>query len=195
MKRLSALQWHFVVVTLLLVVNLFLLVRLAVAWTQSGSEQQDRIAQQRTALKAAQLQTAPLRGLDVLVGRASSASAAFYQTRIPATYSAVAGELGKLANEQKVRLTRVQYTEAPPDQGLVEVRIDANLTGDYAALVRMISSLERDKIFFIINGLTFTGQQTGTVSLRMRVTTYLRPGATGDIPVEQAAAATETEGQ
>jgi type IV pilus assembly protein PilO len=89
----------------------------------------------------------------------------------------------------------VQYTEAPPDQGLVEVRIDANLTGDYAALVRMISSLERDKIFFIINGLTLTGQQTGTVSLRMRVTTYLRPGATGDIPVEQAAAATETEGQ
>lgn len=182
MRRLSGLQWHLVVAGLLLLANLFLVVRLALAWSQSGSEQQDRIAEQRTELKAAELQTAPLRGLDVLVGRASNAAGEFYQRRMPATYSAVAGELGKLAGAQNVRLTRVQYTQAPPDQGLVEVRIDANLSGDYAPLMRMISGLERDKIFFLINGLTLTGQQTGAVNLRMRATTYLRPGATGDIP-------------
>lgn len=191
MKRISGLQWHLAAVAVLLIVNLFLVVRLAVAWSESNSEQQDHIAAQRTGLKAAQLQTAPLRGLDVLVGRASSASRDFYERRIPATYSAVAEELGKLASAQKVRLTRVQYTQAPPNQGLVEVRIDANLTGDYAPLVRMISSLERDKIFFLIDGLTLTGQQSGAVSLRMRVTTYLRPGATGDVPVVQASAAME----
>jgi Tfp pilus assembly protein PilO len=193
MKRVSGLQWHLAAVGLLLLVNLFLVVRLAVAWSRSSSEQQGRIAEQRTALKAAQLQTAPLRGLDVLVGRSRSASEGFYERRIPGTYSAVAGELGKLASEQHVRLTRVQYTEGKPDQGLVEVRIDANLTGDYAPLVRMISNLERDKIFFLINGLTLTGQQSGAVSLRMRVTTYLLPGATGDIPVEPAVAATEAQ--
>ncbi len=193
MKRISGLQWHLAAVALLLIVNLFLVVRLAVAWSESNSEQQDRIAVQRAALKAAQLQAAPLRGLDVLVGRASSASGEFYERRIPATYSQIAGELGKLTSAQKVRLTRVAYTQAPPNEGLVEVRIDANLTGDYAPLVRMISGLERDKIFFLINGLTLTGQQSGAVSLRMRVTTYLRPGATGDIPVEQASAAMEAQ--
>ena len=184
MRRISALQWHLIIVGALVLVNLFFLVRLAFAWSQSSAEQQNRIAQQRTALKTAQLQTAPLRGLDVLVARSSKDSETFYEKRIPATYSAIAGELGKVAEAEHVKLTRVQYTQAPPIEGLVEVRVDASLSGDYAPLVKMISEIERDKVFFLIDGLTLTGQQSGSVNLRMRLTTYLRPGAAGDIPAE-----------
>lgn len=185
MKRISGLQWHLAAVGVLAVVCLVLLVRLAIAWSQSSNARQDRIAEQRTALKAAQLQTAPLRGIEALVMRASNASNSFYDSRIPRTYSAIAGELGKLASEENVRLTRVQYTQAAPTEGLVEIRIDASLSGDYAPLVRMISALERDKIFFLINGLTLTGQQSGAVNLRMRVSTYLRPGAATDVPLPE----------
>jgi len=182
MKRISTLQWHLVLVGVLMLVCLVLLVRLGLAWSQSSTAQRDRIATQRAQLKAAQLQTAPLRGIEVLVMHSSSASNEFYSERIPATYSAIAGELGKLANEANVKLTRVQYTQGAPFEGLTELRIDASLSGDYAPLVRMISALERDKIFFLINGLTLTGQQSGAVNLRMRVSTYLRPGAAGDMP-------------
>ena len=60
---------------------------------------------------------------------------------------------------------------------LMEERIDARLSGDYRSLVRFINSLERDKMFFVITGLTLTGQQTGMVNLRLRLTTYVRGNA------------------
>ena len=57
---------------------------------------------------------------------------------------------------------------------LTEAKVDASLSGDYRQLVQFINSLERDKMFFLINGVTLTGQQVGTVGLRLRLTTYLR---------------------
>jgi hypothetical protein len=52
--------------------------------------------------------------------------------------------------------------------------MDASLSGDYRPLVLFVNGLERDKTFFLINGVTLTGQQSGTVGLRLRLTTYLR---------------------
>jgi len=40
--------------------------------------------------------------------------------------------------------------------------------------VQFINGLERDKMFFLIRGVTLTGQQSGTVGLRLGLTTYLR---------------------
>jgi type IV pilus assembly protein PilO len=40
--------------------------------------------------------------------------------------------------------------------------------------VLLINGMERDKMFFLITGVTLTGQQSGTVGLRLRLTTYLR---------------------
>ena len=53
--------------------------------------------------------------------------------------------------------------------------MDAILNGDYRPLVLFMNSLERDKMFFLINGVTLTGQQSGIVGLRLKLTTYLRP--------------------
>ena len=52
--------------------------------------------------------------------------------------------------------------------------MDASLSGDYRPLVLFVNSLERDKMFFVITGVTLTGQQSGTVGLRVRLTSYLR---------------------
>jgi len=57
---------------------------------------------------------------------------------------------------------------------LTEARMDASLSGDYRPLVLFVNSLERDKMFFVITGVTLTGQQSGTVGLRVRLTSYLR---------------------
>ena len=55
-----------------------------------------------------------------------------------------------------MKLTRVQYAYAPVLAGtageLTEARMDASLSGDYRPLVLFINSLERDKMFFVING-------------------------------------------
>jgi hypothetical protein len=60
-----------------------------------------------------------------------------------------------------------------PD-ALMEVHMDASVSGDYRPIVQFINSVERDKLFFVINGINLTGQQTGQVNLRIRLTTYLR---------------------
>jgi type IV pilus assembly protein PilO len=39
--------------------------------------------------------------------------------------------------------------------------------------MHFINGLERSKTFFLINGLTLTGSQGGTVNLRLRLRTYL----------------------
>ncbi len=58
--------------------------------------------------------------------------------------------------------------------------MDASLSGDYRPLMLFINSLERDKMFFLINGVTLSGQQSGTVNLRLKLTTYLRGAGTAD---------------
>jgi predicted alpha-1,6-mannanase (GH76 family) len=66
------------------------------------------------------------------------------------------------------------------------------LSGDYRPLVQFINTVERDKMFFVIDGVTLTGQQTGTVNLRLRLTTYLRGVVIGAEP--EAAAETAASG-
>ena len=75
----------------------------------------------------------------------------------------------------RVRLSRVQYTQDPPGSDLTEISMDASITGDYPQIMRFVNSLERDQNFFVIRGLTLTGQQGGPVNLRLRVSTWLRP--------------------
>ncbi len=63
---------------------------------------------------------------------------------------------------------------------LTEMRIDASLSGDYRPLVQVINALERDRMFFLIDAVTLTGQQSGTVNLRLRLRTFLRGHVAAD---------------
>jgi hypothetical protein len=182
----SPLNLHWVGVGLLALVNLYLLVHMALLWHGEKNYNADAQAEQRMELKTAELAAAPLRGLDAKLATATSEADRFYGDRLPGTYSEVAGELGTLSKKAGVRLTRVAYSPAIVLAGtsaqLTEVRMDATLSGDYRPLVMFMNSLERDKMFFVINTVTLTGQQSGTVSLRLRLTTYLRVGGTQDAP-------------
>ena len=172
--RITARHWHFAAVALLCLVNLVLAVQLLYAWRSAQAGSADRLAQHETEFRTMQLKTRPLRGLDKKIAQARVEQETFYDERFPATYSAVLTELGQLAVKNHVLLSRVQYAQGKPREGVYEVRMDANLTGDYAPIVRFINGLERAKIFFIIDGIALSGQQNGIVSLRMRLTTYLR---------------------
>ena len=57
-------------------------------------------------------------------------------------------------------------------------------------MMHFINDLERDKdhVFFIIDGVTLTGQQGGLVNLRLKLSTYIQAGA-NDLPTSQASSA------
>ncbi|MDQ2833376.1 MAG: hypothetical protein M3Y50_06430 [Acidobacteriota bacterium] len=174
----TLLNLHIAGVVVLGLVNLYLLVHMAFAWNAANSQNAQALADQTVAMKTAEIAKRPLEGLDTKLAVATKDSDRFYGQRLPFANSEVAGELGALAKKQGVKLTRVQYAYAPVLDGtagaLTEARMDASLSGDYRPLVLLVNGLERDKMFFLITGLTLTGQQSGTVGLRMRLTTYLR---------------------
>ncbi len=186
---LTPLYFHYAGLALLLLINLYLAIQVGVLWQQAKGQDAEAVAGQQVALKTAEIQAKPLEGLDVKLTRANQEADRFYADRLPVSYSEVLSELGALTKRQGVRLTHVNYAQAAvAAQGvsqLTEVRMDASLTGDYRSLVLFLNGLERDPVFFVINGVTLTGQQSGTVNLRIRLTTYLRGLAPGEV---QAAA-------
>jgi hypothetical protein len=176
---------HWAGVGLLALVNLYLLAQMGLLWHSASNHNADALTQQRIALKTAEIAAQPLRGLDAKLARSTQEADKFSRQRLPASDSEVAGELGVLSKKQAVRLTRAQYTHTPVLAGsanqMTEVRIDATLSGDYRPLVQFINSIERDKLFFIITTETLSGQQSGTVNLRLGMKTYEQGAAAQDM--------------
>ncbi|WP_419806102.1 GspMb/PilO family protein [Terriglobus sp.] len=170
----SPLNVHVAAAALLAVFNVWLLVQLVLAFTSGGSRGEEAIAQARTQQVAAELAARRLRGLDGKLAASQTEAAQFYETRLPYGFADVAAELGKLREHSGVRLSRVQYITAAPANGLTEVRLDASVTGAYKPLALFINGLERDRVFFQIQNVTLNGQQGGQVSLRLRISTFLR---------------------
>lgn len=186
----SPLNLHWAAVGLLVLLNVYLLVHMFVLWHLSRNFDAAARDQQRTELRIATVAVQPLRGLDDKLNAATKGADEFYKDRLPQSYSEVISELGALTRKAGVRLTGAQYTPAivlPNSPGqLTELDIDSRLSGDYRPLMMFLNSLERDKMFFVIGAVTFNGQQSGTVNLRLRLTTYLRGGPP---PAAEAAAA------
>jgi type IV pilus assembly protein PilO len=172
-KLISLLNLHFAGVALLLILNLVLAVRLFLAWSTLRNASADQLQQQQTAYRALQLEMAPLRGLPQKVSLSRTQADDFYTARFPAAYSTISATINDLASKNTVRLTNLAYSPTPAIAGLAEVRMDASLSGEYAPMMHFINGLERSETFFLIKGLTLTGQQGGLVNLRLKLNTYL----------------------
>jgi Tfp pilus assembly protein PilO len=168
---LSPLNMHLAGAVLLLALNIYLVIQLVI--NIGLAHNQNALDEQRLRLSAATVAAQPLRGLDQKLDVAKSDAAAFENLRLPADYSTVAAELGDIAHHNNVRLTRVEYPGTPAPNGLTELSMDASLTGDYRRLVQFINSIERDKLFFVIDDIALSGQQGGIVTLKIRITTWL----------------------
>jgi len=175
----SPLTWHVAGFVLLLVLAVALAIRLGLDWAVMDSHSTEILASKQIQLKALEIQTAPLRGLDQRVEKTREQLEDFYQKRIPPNYSSIDARIVELYVASGVRLTRVQYTQGAPGPGLTEISMDASISGNYPAIMRFINGLERDPMFFIIRAMALTGQQGGLVNLRLRVSTWLRPA---DVP-------------
>ena len=171
----SPLTWHFVAFAVLLIAVIGLSIRFGLDWAATSTSSSDALAGKQVQLKALDMQTAPLRGLDKRVDDSRAQMQAFYAKRIPPNYSSIATRVGELALKGPVRLTRVNYTQGPPGPDFTEISLDAGITGDYPQIMRFVNGLERDQTFFVIRAMSLTGQQGGLVNLQLRVSTWLRP--------------------
>jgi hypothetical protein len=172
----NLLNLHIAAVAALAIVNLVLVIQLVLAWNTLRRNGPEQLELMRTELRTAQLQAKPLKNLPQRVADSTKGAEHFYGGRVPGADSAILAELGTLKQQSNVQLGRVQTSFAPALRDVTEVRMDASVSGDYTSVMKFINSVERDKMFFVINGLTLSGQQGGLVNLRLKVTTYLRGG-------------------
>jgi type IV pilus assembly protein PilO len=170
----SAVTWHVAGLAVLVLVAIGLAVRLGMDWSATHGGANDRLASKQVELRALEMQTAPLRGLDQRVAKSSAEMQAFYAKRIPQSYSAFASRIGDIEVKSGVRLSRMLYSQGAPSGDLTEISLDAGISGEYPQIMRFINGLERDQNFFIVRAMALTGQQGGLVNLRLRVSTWLR---------------------
>jgi len=191
---LTAINLHFAGIAALIVINLYLAVHLFLIFQALGATDDDALQHERNQVRAAQIAAKPLRGLDVKLVNSTADADKFYGQRLAYADSQLLTELGALTKKAGVHLARVQYPQNPVlsgAYGLTEVHMDASISGDYRPVVEFINSVERDKMFFLINGINLTGQQTGQVNLRIRITTYLRQPNADEMSRESKAASDE----
>src|SRR5579871_964756 len=110
---LTRLNLYYAVVAVLALVNVYLLGHMFFAWRAATSQNADAIAQQTSMMHNAENAKRPLEGLDAKLSQATADADKFSEKWLPFAYSEVAAELGKLKTKENVKLTRVQYTEAP----------------------------------------------------------------------------------
>jgi len=185
-KLFSPVGLHAVGFGVLAVATILLGIRVGLDWRATSSSNVDAVEARQVELRTLQIQTAPLRGLDKKVEESRKQIDEFYDKRIPPSYSSFLERLGQLSAKAPVRLTRGGYTQAPGSGDLTEIRVDAGLSGDYPAIMRFVNGLERSQTFFIIRAMQLTGQQSGTVNLRLEVSTWMKPedAAAGGLPVD-----------
>jgi Tfp pilus assembly protein PilO len=188
----SPLTWHYAGAVVLLVLSVTLAIRFGLDLADTSSSRIDALANKQIELKALDMQTAPLRGMDKRVEQTREQMRDFYLKRIPPNYSSIATRIGELQVKAGVRLSRVNYTQGKPGSELTEISMDAGIVGDYPQIMRFVNTLERDETFFVIQSVSLTGQQGGLVNLRLRVSTWLRPAdaaASGLPPTPEPGAA------
>ncbi len=179
-ERLSSpLTWHYVGLGVMIVLVLGLAIRLGLDWSATDSSSADALTAKQIELRTLELQTAPLRGLEGRVKESRLQIKDFYDKRIPANYSSILTSIGALEVKSGVHLSRVGYSQGATTGDLTEISMDAGISGEYQQIMHFVNGLERDKTFFVIRAMAFTGQQGGLVSLRLRVSTWLRPS---DVP-------------
>lgn len=179
----SPLTWHYVGLGVLILIVLLLAVRLGMDWAATDSSSSGALANRQIELKTLELQTAPLRGLDQRVVDARKQIQEFYEKRVPANYSSISMQIGDLATKTGVHVSRLAYNPGATTGDLTEISLDSSITGEYPQIMHFVNGLERDKAFFIIRAMAFTGQQGGQVSLRLRLSTWMRPS---DVPAMPA---------
>ena len=107
-----------------------------------------------------------------------------YGDNIPTRWSQISQEMDKLIQETGVTALSIRYPvdtvekRSLPD--VQQVKIETTVTGDYPKVAKFINAMEQDKLLFIVDKISLSGQEGGTVSLQIIVDTFLKePGGPG----------------
>ncbi|HTC91916.1 MAG TPA: hypothetical protein VK699_00505 [Terriglobales bacterium] len=159
----------------LLIVDVITIAFLFSPWTEGREAREQGLEQAKNDLQIKRKEVEPLMGMDQKLKNADKELNKFFSDRLPEKNSTIYAELGKLAQQNNIRISQAHYGVKETDlPELTQVDVDANLEGDYVNLVKFINGLERDKIFFIVESVDLAGDQGGSVRLGLKARTFLK---------------------
>lgn len=171
------------VLVALLIIDIACVVILVSPIGRAARSSQATLSQLWTELQVKTRETLPLQGIDQKVEQADAQIGQFYSDRLPQRFANVPDALGRVASANGVTMAGAQYKTEPTEiPGLRRVLVNATFSGDYSRTARFINALERDKTFFIIDGISLggqsaSGQNPGSVQLQIVLETYVRSEA------------------
>ncbi|SPF38858.1 conserved exported hypothetical protein [Candidatus Sulfotelmatobacter kueseliae] len=144
----------------------------------SAESRRQELNRLQSELNTKTRQVAPLKDLPHKVDIARHQIVDFYKKRFPAQDSEIVDRFDKLAAANGVAVEQTTYKREEEGPGqLRPVEIQADLAGNYIALAHFINAMERDEMFFIINGVTLGGGPQGPVKLSVKLEAYLKVGS------------------
>jgi type IV pilus assembly protein PilO len=168
------LRW---VAGILLVLNLVAAAILLTPLAGSGAAREEEFQQVRGQVQSRLKTVVPPEQVQKRVDEARQQIDNFYGERLPATMSQITESLGEVASQSGVHLLNAKYDTTDSDlPGLQQVQIEAALSGDYLQEVKFINALERQNLFFVVNGVTLGEREGGQVQLSVTLETYLKSG-------------------
>jgi|SRR5579872_301858 len=160
----------------LLVIDIAMVIYLMSPLRGRPQKQQRDLMEAKSALRQKRIEVAPLSGMDQKLKTTQEDLDRFYGERFPSQESQIAFEIGRLAKSSGVNITNAKYDLKDYNlPGAKQVNIDAQMQGDYLNDVKFINALERDRMFFLLNGIQLQQeQQNGTVQIHLTMEAFLR---------------------
>ena len=152
----------------------------AVNWKMASAprdpgEELQTLRQQRALLTA---DIARAKTIRADLGDVERDGGAFFQKQIvPASggYSALIDNLGSLARIAGVRASNITYHEGAPDKrGVIEIEINATVSGDYTNVVHFINGLEHSDTFYVLDSLVLGAGSSGGLGLNLHLRSFFR---------------------
>jgi len=121
----------------------------------------------------------PLNGIEGKLVQTRADIKDFYRDTVPSRASEISLRLEKISQtvgvqSQGVRYSQKTSTDKEDLPGLQRLDIDTSVTGDYPKLAHLINAIEQDKTFFVIDQVSLSSQQSGMVTLQIRLHTFLK---------------------
>ena len=181
MNNLAKMRKQFtLILSVLGAVDLLLMIYLLLPGSSPAarSATEEALREQKNTLHS---EVAPLVGIDKKLAGTRVDVKKFYEQKVPSQFSQISQHLEKLMHDAGVTTAGIRYSqdhntrdeknELPDVQ---RINIETTVTGEYAKVARFINAMEQDKFVFVIDQIALSSQESGVVSLQLKLETFLK---------------------
>ncbi|PSH05456.1 MAG: hypothetical protein CXZ00_01850 [Acidobacteria bacterium] len=170
-----------VVVAVLVLLDVAAIVLLLSPAGRSRGARQREYERLRTEKIEKTAEVTPAIGMDRKLATAREQIAQLKRERLAQHYSTMSEQISVLAAESGVGISNVRYDERTGEKnipaGYESVGISIQVHGSYEQDMRFINAVERQKMMFLIDAVTFQGAKDGTLRVSVHLSTFLRSAA------------------